>query len=250
GSRRARHKGALSRTATHFRRRGSSMKLVGNLHAYVWEGNDNNCNSYALAGVMPGGKHLLVDPGHIHTPYFREPALDRLKSSMAADGVDPGAVGLVVLTHFHPDHCEAAGVFRKESGARVAIHQDEEAFYRGFGGELDQVLKEGELELGGEERGALPLQIIHSPGHSPGHITIYCPEQKALIAGDVIFYRSTGRVDLPGGSGRALKASIEKLAELQIDYLLCGHAYGHSGVIEGEQEVRENFEFLRRHVLS
>jgi hydroxyacylglutathione hydrolase len=222
------------------------MKLVGNLHAYVWEGDDNNCNSYAFANALEDGRHLLVDPGHVRTPFYGEQALDRLKRSMAADGVDPAAVGLVILTHFHPDHCEAANVFRRQSNARVAIHQQEAALYRGFGGEVDRELEEGELELG--EGGELRLQIYHSPGHSPGHITLYWPEQKALIAGDLIFYRSTGRVDLPGGSGAMLKASIERLSRLEIHYLLCGHAYGHPGVIEGEKEVRRNFDFLRHYL--
>jgi glyoxylase-like metal-dependent hydrolase (beta-lactamase superfamily II) len=70
-----------------------------------------------------------------------------------------------------------------------------------------------------------------------------------LIAGDLIFYRSTGRVDLPGGDARALKASIERLSRLDIEYVLCGHAYGHSGLIEGAEEVRSNFEFLLDHLL-
>ena len=222
------------------------MKLVGNLHTYVWEGNDNNCNSYAFAAALEDGRHLLVDPGHVRTPFTGERSLDRLKKSMAADGVDPDRLGLIVLTHFHPDHCEAANVLREQSGAGVAIHQEEAELYRAFGGEVDRVLEEGELELGKD--GANRLQIFHCPGHSPGHITIYWEAEKALIAGDLIFYRSTGRTDLPGGSGDMLKASIERLSKLDIHYLLCGHAYGHPGVIEGEAEVRQNFDFLRRYL--
>jgi glyoxylase-like metal-dependent hydrolase (beta-lactamase superfamily II) len=70
-----------------------------------------------------------------------------------------------------------------------------------------------------------------------------------LIAGDLIFYRSTGRVDLPGGNPQALRNSIERLSRLEIDYVLCGHPYGHPGVIEGADEVRSNFDFLRNHLL-
>ena len=74
-------------------------------------------------------------------------------------------------------------------------------------------------------------------------------QEQLLIAGDLIFYRSTGRVDLPGGDPRALTSSIERLSDLDIEYVLCGHPYGHSGVIEGADEVRQNFEFLRTHIL-
>jgi len=224
------------------------MKLVGNLHAYVWEGNDNNCNSYAFADVLEDGRHLLIDPGHIRTPFLGERALDTLKKSMAADGVNPDLVGMVILTHFHPDHCEAADFFKKKCDAKVAIHEEEADFYRGYGREVDLVLRESELKLGKE--GETDLEILHSPGHSPGHIAIYWRAEKVLIAGDVIFYRSTGRVDLPGGSGAMLKRSIEKLAKLDIEYLLCGHPYGHPGIIAGAKAVRENFDFLRRYVLS
>ena len=93
------------------------------------------------------------------------------------------------------------------------------------------------------------MDCFHSPGHSPGHITIYWPDKKVLIAGDVIFYRSTGRVDLPGGSAKTLRQSIERLSQLDIEYLLCGHPYGHPGIIRGKAAVQENFEFIKKNIL-
>ena len=112
---------------------------------------------------------------------------------------------------------------------------------------MDLFLGEGELDLGTESK--IRIIVFHSPGHSPGHTTLYWPQQRVLFAGDLIFYRSTGRVDLPGGNARALKNSIERLSELDIEYVLCGHPYGHSGIIEGADEVRRNFEFLRANIL-
>ena len=70
-----------------------------------------------------------------------------------------------------------------------------------------------------------------------------------LIAGDVIFYRSTGRVDLPSGSVKTLKQIIARLSELDIEYVLCGHPYGHPGIIKGKNAVHECFEFIKRNVL-
>jgi len=223
------------------------MRLVGDLFSYVWSGRDNNCNSYVLAGVLTGDRHVLIDPGHVTTPALREPALQSLYERMEADGIDPTAIGLVLLTHCHPDHSEAANVLREETRALVALHEAEADLYARFGGKVDLFLGEGDLDLGTES--PVRLEVFHSPGHSPGHTTMYWPQEKVLIAGDLIFYQSTGRVDLPGGDARALKSSIERLSELDIEYVLCGHPYGHSGIIEGAAEVEQNFEFLRTHVL-
>jgi hydroxyacylglutathione hydrolase len=223
------------------------VKLVDNLYAYVWRGEDNNCNSYLFANALKGGGHVLIDPGHITTPMYRQPGWERLVQEMVGDGLDAAAVGLVILTHAHTDHSEAAGLIRKEHGALVAASEIESRMYKRMGGAVDVYLEEGELLLG--QNGRMKLEILLSPGHSPGHITIYWPEQKVLITGDVVFFRSTGRVDLPGGSAAALKQSIEKLSELDVEYLLCGHPYGHPGVIEGKTAVRQNFDFIKMNIL-
>ena len=223
------------------------MKIVNNLYAYAWRGNDNNCNSYLIANSLKNNRHLLVDPGHIMTPFLNEPGLSTLIRGMETDGIDARQIGLIILTHSHSDHSEAARVIREQNGATVALSKAEEVSYKRFGGEVDMYLEEGELALGEENQ--IRLKILHSPGHSPGHITIYWPEQKVLIAGDVIFYQSTGRVDLPGGSARALQQSIQRLPNLDIEYLLCGHPYGHPGIIEGKEAVKENFDFVKSNVL-
>jgi glyoxylase-like metal-dependent hydrolase (beta-lactamase superfamily II) len=223
------------------------MRLVGDLFAYVWSGRDNNCNRYVLAGVLKDDRHVVIDPGHVTTPALGEAGLQGLRDEMESDGIDPDAIGLVLLTHCHPDHSEAASVIREETGALVAIHEAEAGIYSQLGGTVDLLLGEGNLDLG--TKSPMQLTVFHSPGHSPGHMTIYWPREKALIAGDLIFYRSTGRVDLPGGSPEALRNSIARLSELEIEYVLCGHPYGHSGIIEGGDEVRRNFDFLRTHLL-
>ena len=222
------------------------MKVLDNLYAYVWRGNDNNCNSYLIANSLKNNEHLLVDPGHITTRSLNEPCLSTLIREIEKDGMDARQIGLIILTHSHSDHCEAARVIRERNGAIVALNKAEEESYQRFGGEVDMYLEEGELALGEENH--LRLKIFHSPGHSPGHITVYWPEQKVLIAGDVIFYQSTGRVDLPGGNAQALQQSIQRLSDLDIEYLLCGHPYGHPGIIEGKEAVKENFDFVKRNV--
>ncbi len=221
------------------------MKIVDDLYAYPWRGNDNNCNSYVFAGALAGGRHVVVDPGHLMTPMTQEAGLERLLGAMHRDGIDASRIGLVLLTHGHPDHCEAAAALRQECGALVALHEADAPNYGMMGGKVDLFLREGTLELRSEK--ALDLQVLHSPGHTPGHVTVYWPAHGVLIAGDCIFYRSMGRTDFPGGSAADLKASIERLSRLDIELLLCGHAYGSPGILKGKEEVRENFRVIRRY---
>ena len=88
----------------------------------------------------------------------------------------------------------------------------------------------------------LEFQVIHTPGHSPGSISLYWPEQKALFTGDVIFREGLGRTDLPGGDGNTLKKSIQRLAELEVERLLPGHG----DIILDAELVQMNFQRVER----
>jgi len=219
------------------------MKIFEDFYAYPWQGNDNNCNSYVFSGLLEKGKHVLVDPGHLVTPYYREAGLERLLAGMARDGLSGSSIGLVILTHSHPDHSESAITLRSEHQALVALHEADEPAFCALGGRADLFLNEGSLALGTAQ--PTILKIYHSPGHTPGHVTIFWPDRRLLIAGDCIFYRSTGRTDLPGGDTSALARSIDKLSQLDIEHLLCGHAYGNPGMISGRDEVRDNFRYIK-----
>lgn len=224
------------------------MRLTDDLYAYIYRGYDNNCNSYIFANVLSGHKHIIIDPGHIVTPYLREPAFDNLTKEIEKDGLKLEDVGLVIITHAHPDHLEAARNFQEKSRALIAIHKDEEQLYKSFNlGKIDLYLPEGEIKA--DQLIQTRLEILHTPGHSPGEISIYWPEKKALAVGDVIFYQNTGRVDLPGGDMSLLAKSIEKLSKLDVEYLLCGHPYGHPGVIQGKDAVKKNIDFIKENIL-
>lgn len=223
------------------------MRLTSWLFVYPWQGAGNNCNSYCLVG-----EHLvLIDPGHVRNE-FGEPCLDYLARAMAADGLRLEEVGLVLLTHSHPDHGEAAAVIKGKSGARVAMHAAEEehwlAMYRllhpGQNGEpqgrpvVDFYLREGELVIG--RSNTIRLEVLHTPGHSPGSLSFYWPEGKALFTGDAVFAAGVGRTDFPQGSGEQLKESIKRLAGLEVEYLLPGHMQ----MIRGSQAVKNNFSLI------
>jgi glyoxylase-like metal-dependent hydrolase (beta-lactamase superfamily II) len=219
----------------------------------------NNCNSYLVAKALPEDRHVLVDPGMV-TNEARQNCLDRLISEMKKDGINIEDVGLILNTHAHPDHYGASEAIRKISGAQVAIGRGDDDFLKLAGGEMAEALKrmgfefpelkpdfyltEGELRIGQD----LTAQIMLTPGHSQGHISIYWPDAKVFMGGDLIFYGSTGRVDIPGGSAQLLKESIERVAQLDIEYLLTGHQYGSPGILVGQEEIKRNFELIRRHI--
>jgi hydroxyacylglutathione hydrolase len=241
------------------------LKVVDSFYAYLWPGvtmqemqvYGNNCNSFLVAEALPQSKHVLVDPGMVVNE-ARQNCLERLTSEMRKDGFKVEDVGLVLNTHAHPDHYGASEKIREMSGATVAIGNGDDDFLKMAGGEMASVLKqmgfelpeihpdfyltEGELRLNEN----LVAQVIFTPGHSKGSVSIYWPDAKVLMGGDLIFYGSTGRVDIPGGSADQLKQSIERVAELDIEYLFTGHQYGSPGIIQGRENIERNFDAIRR----
>ena len=93
------------------------------------------------------------------------------------------------------------------------------------------------LELAG-----LEIDVIFTPGHSPGHVTYAIADEDALFSGDVLFQGSVGRVDLPGGDWPTLLASIGRLVE-KLDASTTVYP-GHMGITTLERELRSN-PFLR-----
>jgi glyoxylase-like metal-dependent hydrolase (beta-lactamase superfamily II) len=84
------------------------------------------------------------------------------------------------------------------------------------------------------------IQVISTPGHSPGSLCLYWPERKVLFSGDVAFDQGIGRSDLPGGNSKLLKESLRRIAQLDIEYLLPGHG----NVIAGREAVQANFRMI------
>ena len=214
------------------------MKLDNDIFVYEWTNPmENNCNSYFIGGTV----RALIDPGL--TAFLPD-----LLGKMEKDGIDTDAIQYVISTHSHPDHFEGSQTFSGRDGVRIGLHSEGITFLNGMGGrmyglfgldapqvDIDMPLEEGPVTLGGED-----FEILHTPGHSPGSISLYWPAQKALFPGDVIFDQNIGRTDFPGGSEPLLKESILKLARLEVEYFLPGHM----GIIIGSEQVQRNFEFV------
>ncbi len=218
------------------------MKLFDGLYAYFWNGYENNCNTFLLAGE----KLTLIDPGHRHL-------FQGVETAIRADGFHITDIDLVMVTHCHPDHIEAAEYVCRQSGARFALHQDEDTFARTTGMDLARalgmelpdlepsfLLQQGVLELGHDD--PTVLEVVHTPGHSPGSVCFYWPAKKALVAGDLVFAQGVGRTDFPGGDPAALQASIERVSQLDVEWLLPGHG----PAVRGRDAVQTNYDQIRR----
>jgi glyoxylase-like metal-dependent hydrolase (beta-lactamase superfamily II) len=137
------------------------------------------------------------------------------------------------LTHGHFDHiADHTVVAQRFPDARVLIHRlDEPKLLRPNSSmfllpftitprRADAYVEDGQkLRLG-----SLDVEVLHTPGHAPGHVMYHFPQQKLLVGGDLILMRSVGRTDLPDSDNAALMASLRKVMALPPDtQLLPGH---------------------------
>jgi hydroxyacylglutathione hydrolase len=166
-----------------------------------------NCYLFRVEG---SDRALIVDPGD---------EADRILNAVEGLGV---TVEGILLTHTHFDHVGAVAPVARETGAEVwcpeievPVLADIMSFvpWPGFGPyesyDADHTVSGGEhLSLAG-----LEVDVLCTPGHSPGHVTYSVPEHKALFSGDVLFQGSVGRTDLPGGDWSTLLESIRGLVE-------------------------------------
>lgn len=160
-------------------------------------------NSYIL-GCPTSRRAVLIDPGHEPDAILRR--VERLGLTVTA----------IVNTHAHIDHMAGVVPIQKKLGVPFRLNRADLPLLQAapqhavlFGlppvevPEVESFFTDGEHFPVGE----LDVEVIFTPGHSPGHVTFRVGED--LIVGDVLFAGSIGRVDLPGGDGRALEHSIK-----------------------------------------
>lgn len=170
-----------------------------------------NCFLLRRAGA---DRALLVDPGD---------EAERLQAAIAELGV---TVEAILLTHTHFDHVGAVAAMARSTGAPVYCPELEREVLAnindymripGFGPfedyEADETVAGGEtLDLAG-----LSIDVVFTPGHSPGHVTYVVPDEGVMFSGDVLFQQSVGRTDLPGGDWPTLARSIATLLDAYPD---------------------------------
>ena len=165
-------------------------------------------NAYLVRGD-DSDRAVLVDPGD---------EAEKLLEAIDSLGVELDGI---LLTHTHFDHVGAVAPVARATGAEVWVPEAEAAaladinsyVWEGFGPyeswEAEHTLRGGErLEPAG-----LEIDVIFTPGHSPGHVTFSIPAERAILSGDVLFRLSVGRADLPGGDWDTLLASIRHLVD-------------------------------------
>ena len=150
-------------------------------------------------------KAALSDPGG---------DLSRLKAAVDEHGVD---LEKIIITHGHLDHCGQAGMLAEELGIPIEGPHEDDRFWidqldsdgarygmvaKSF--EPDRWLKDGDQVTVGD----LVLDVIHCPGHTPGHVIFYHQPSRLAVVGDVLFQGSIGRTDFPRGNHQDLIDAI------------------------------------------
>ena len=167
-------------------------------------------NAYLLRRDKDATHAVMIDPGDEAQKLLG--AIDELGATLDA----------ILLTHTHFDHVGAVAPVARATGAEVWVPEIEKMVladinsfvpWPGFGPfedwDAEHTLSGGEkLELAG-----MDIDVIFTPGHSPGHVTFSIPAEQVVFSGDVLFQQSVGRTDLPGGDWPTLLESIRTLVE-------------------------------------
>lgn len=170
---------------------------------------------------------VVVDPGG---------EVEAIVEAIRGNGLE---IGQIWITHGHIDHAGGAMDLKDALGVEIVgpheadramlMNLEEQARLFGLTGAVrncipDRFLQEGETVSFGEH----VFEVLHCPGHAPGHVVFYNAAARFAHVGDVLFHGSVGRTDLPGGDHAALMRSIkEKLLPLGDDVgFVCGHGPG------------------------
>jgi glyoxylase-like metal-dependent hydrolase (beta-lactamase superfamily II) len=165
------------------------------------------CNCSVL-GDEATGEAIVIDPGD---------DIERVQKILTRHNLTPK---IIVATHAHIDHVGGIEKLQKATGAAVLMHREDLPLYRDLAMqaewlgvtapgvvEVDQFLQEGDAV----HCGSLALEVLHTPGHSPGSLCLHMPgEHRRIFSGDTLFQGSIGRTDLWGGSFDQILRSIHK----------------------------------------
>ena len=160
-----------------------------------------------IVGCEETHEGAVIDPGG-HP--------ERILAEVEAHGL---TIKYVLNTHAHFDHTDANGALVEATGATLALHPGDRSLLEmsggaGFFGLEAEPSPPPTLELHDGDVlavGDLRFRVLHTPGHTPGHVCFYEADEGVLFDGDVLFQRGIGRTDLPGGSWAQLMDSIRRV---------------------------------------
>jgi glyoxylase-like metal-dependent hydrolase (beta-lactamase superfamily II) len=197
------------------------------------------CNC-SIFGDESTREAIVVDPGD---------EIDEIKAILDRHGLH---VKAIVITHAHIDHIGGAAKLKALTGAPVHMNARDQELYDALPiqaswlgmaavpeqTDVDTPARDGDtLHLGDAD-----FHVLHTPGHTPGSLSLWIPSERKLVAGDTLFRESIGRTDLPGGDGRQILRSIkDKIYPLPDDTVVIP---GHGQNTTIGHEKRHNY-FLR-----
>jgi len=209
------------------------------VHYIAGAGYDSNV--YLLEGDDP----IVVDTG---TGMFADTTLEEMSKI-----VPLRTIGRIVLTHCHYDHMGGAAKVQEATGGRIYLHEAEagpimagdtglmisDMFGTGAAMVDLEPLRSGQkLKLGDEE-----LEVVHTPGHSPGSIVLLEPKSASAVVGDTVFCDGgVGRWDLPGGDLAELISSVRRLQEMRPKNMYPGHGPYAEG--DAQQHLRLSAKYI------
>jgi glyoxylase-like metal-dependent hydrolase (beta-lactamase superfamily II) len=186
---------------------------------------------------------ILIDPG-----CYENAEQTELKEFITQNGL---TLKRMIFTHAHIDHVLGASFIERTYGLAMEMHEFELPVWRAIPsyasnyGFVYQSAEEPQTFLTTSDEiilGTDKLQIIFTPGHSPGSISFYCAAQQFIISGDVLFFKSIGRTDLAGGNFETLIQSIkEQLFTLPADTKV----YAGHGITTTIEQERIHNPFLK-----
>lgn len=192
-----------------------NVELVG--------GGGFDCNHYL---VVDGDEAVLVDAG---TGLSTKATLERVEGVSGKRGLDR-----IYLTHWHHDHVGGAPALAEALDAELVMPEEEAVAVREGRADLTLGDKFGAEQTAHPVTGIDPgatltvgeaeLDILHTPGHTAAHTSLWHAESGTLLAGDAVFSQgSFGRVDLPTGDAGEMLTTLEELAKLDVENLYPGH---------------------------
>lgn len=193
------------------------MQVFHNVHMIPIPGRDPMLGSNVF--MMGDGKELaILDPGN-DFGYTVDTALHSIMSYLGSIG-NP-KVKYIIVTHAHPDHSLGCVKLKGSTGAKVVAHSKEApALARELKPKkVGLTVEDGDiLEVGGAK-----LKVIHSPGHTPGHICLYMLERDILFSGDNVVGHGTSAINPPDGDMLTYLKSLHQLSTLKSRLICPGH---------------------------
>jgi hydroxyacylglutathione hydrolase len=205
----------------------------------ITRGNDMLIHQLAV-GPIQTNCYIIADEDNSAAVIDPGGDVDRILAAAGDMGVN---IGYVINTHGHFDHMAGNADLIAATGAKLLIHAADAPLLAAGGGAdmfgifdiasppADTLLQDGDAI----DVGATRIRVMHTPGHTPGGISLYVESAGAVFCGDCLFFSGIGRTDLPGGDYDTLMASIGRLLDLP-DETIIYPGHGPSTSVEYEKE--------------